>query len=94
MQARDRLLGTWELIEAKLLSDGIATDYEFSPERNGGGILIYGADGYMCATMSKQERARFSTDQVDGGTDEEKSKLTQLTFRTLAVLKSTKIKCQ
>jgi hypothetical protein len=66
MRARERLLGTWELIEAKLLSDGIATDYEFSPQRNGGGILIYSVDGYMCATMSKRERARFSTDQADG----------------------------
>jgi Lipocalin-like domain len=74
MHARERLLGTWELIEAKLLNDGIATDYEFSPQRDGGGILIYSADGYMCATMSKRERARFSTDQVDGGTDEEKVK--------------------
>jgi Lipocalin-like domain len=72
MQVRARLLGTWELIEGKLLSDGTATDYDFSPQRGGGGILIYSPDGYMCATLSKQERARFSTDQIDGGTAEEK----------------------
>jgi hypothetical protein len=57
-----------------LLNDGIATDYEFARQKDGGGILIYSADGYICATMSKRERARFSTDQVDGGTDEEKVK--------------------
>ena len=72
MQARDRLLGTWELIEGKLLNDGVASDYEFSPQRGGGGILIYSHDGYMCATLSKRDRTRFSTDQIDGGTAEEK----------------------
>ena len=72
MQARVRLLGSWELIEGKLLSDGIASDYEFSPQRGGGGILIYSPDGYMSATLSKRERARFSTDQIDGGTANEK----------------------
>jgi hypothetical protein len=72
MQSRDRLLGTWELIEAKLLSDGVASAYEFAPERGGGGILIYSPDGYMGVTMSKRDRARFSTDQIDGGTPEEK----------------------
>jgi hypothetical protein len=72
MHARARLLGTWELIEGKLLNDGVASDYEFSPQRGGGGILIYSPDRYMCATLSKRERARFSTDQNDGGTAEEK----------------------
>jgi hypothetical protein len=72
MQARDRLLGTWELIEGKLLNDGVASDYEFSPQRGGGGILIYSPDENMCVTMSKRDRARFSTDQIDGGTPEEK----------------------
>jgi hypothetical protein len=72
MPTRDRLLGTWELVEAKLLSDGVASDYEFAPERGGGGILIYNPDGYMCATLCKRDRARFSTDQIDGGTSEEK----------------------
>ena len=33
---------------------------------------MYSPDGYMCATLSKRERARFSTDQIDGGTAEEK----------------------
>ena len=72
MKTRHRLIGTWELIEGKLLNDGVASDYEFSPQRGGGGILIYSPDGYMCVTMSKRERARFSTDQIDGGTAEEK----------------------
>ena len=35
-------------------------------------ILIYSPDGNMCATLSKRERARFSTDQIDGGTANEK----------------------
>jgi len=74
MNARSRLLGTWELIEAKLLSDGVTSDYEFAPQKGGGGILIYSPGGYMCAALSKLERALFSTDQVDGGTDEEKAK--------------------
>jgi hypothetical protein len=72
MQARARLLGTWELTDGKLLSDGIASDYEFSPQRGGGGILIYSPDGWMCVTLSKRERAHFSTDQIDGGAAEEK----------------------
>jgi hypothetical protein len=29
MQTRHRILGTWELIEGKLLNDGVASDYEF-----------------------------------------------------------------
>jgi hypothetical protein len=72
MNARERLIGTWELIDGKLLTDGEAKDFEFSPQSGGGGILIYNADGYMSATLSKRERAAFSTDQLDGGTDEEK----------------------
>ena len=72
MHVRARLLGTWELVEGKLLHDGTASDYEFSPQRGGGGILIYSPDGYMGVTMSKRDRTRFSTDQIDGGTAEEK----------------------
>jgi hypothetical protein len=69
---RERLIGAWELIDGKLLTDGTAKDFEFSPQSGGGGILIYSADGYMCSTLSKRERAAFSTDQIDGGTNEEK----------------------
>ena len=31
MARRQTRLGTWELIEGKLLNDGVASDYEFSP---------------------------------------------------------------
>jgi hypothetical protein len=72
MDLRTRLIGTWELVDGKLLNDGSVTDHEFSPQKSGGGILIYSPDGYMCGTLSKRERVRFSTDQVDGGTDQEK----------------------
>jgi hypothetical protein len=40
MNARERLLGSWELIDGKLLTDGTASDFEFSPQRGGGGLLI------------------------------------------------------
>jgi hypothetical protein len=72
MNARERLLGSWELIDGKLLTDDTASDFEFSPQRGGGGLLIYSPDGYMSATLSKRERSPFSTDQLDGGTNEEK----------------------
>jgi hypothetical protein len=71
MDALARLIGAWELIDGKLLTDGKATDFEFSPQCGGAGILIYSADGYMCAPP-KRERNSFSSDQIDGGTDEEK----------------------
>lgn len=75
MDVRSRLIGAWELIEAKVLTNGAAADHDFfSPQKGAGGILIYSANGYMCATISKSERALFSTDQIDGGTDEEKVK--------------------
>ena len=72
MNARARLIGAWELIDGKLLTEGKATDYEFAPQSGGGGILIYSTNGYMSATLSKRERPAFATDQLDGGTEEEK----------------------
>ena len=72
MNARERLIGAWELIDGKLLTEGKTTDYEFAPQSGGGGVLIYSANGYMSATLSKRDRPAFATDQLDGGTEEEK----------------------
>jgi len=87
MNARDRLIGGWELIDGKLLTDGIASDFEFSPQQGGGGLLIYSPDGFMSATLCKRERPPFSTDQIDGGTTR-KFVLIQLISLTRAVSRS------
>ena len=68
MNARERLIGAWELIDGKLLTEGKTTDYEFAPQSGGGGVLIYSANGYMSATLSKRDRPAFAT----GGTEEGK----------------------
>jgi hypothetical protein len=54
--ARDRLVGTWELVSAEYtMKDGSKRPYP-DVGRNGRGYLIYTSDGHMCAQLVSGER--------------------------------------
>ena len=67
---KDRLVGTWKLVSAEIRSEiGEATQL-FGKEPQG--CLIYSNDGYMAFSMAPRNRTRFTTQDILGGTVEEK----------------------
>jgi hypothetical protein len=61
--AAQRLIGSWELLDWRIeYGDARAATYPFG--REVGGMLTYGADGYMQGTITRQRRAGLSSDSA------------------------------
>ncbi len=65
------LVGTWLLVSFEIRSDDGGVSYPFGPDA--GGQLIYSADGYMSGVVTRANRPRFASDELRGGTTDEKA---------------------
>src|SRR5271166_1406168 len=63
MELRDKLLGSWRLVEAEGLEDESST-----------GLLIYDVSGTMSVHLMRADRPRFKSDDWREATPDEKSK--------------------
>lgn len=72
---RSALIGSWRLETWVSLTDdrGEALPMGASPE----GLLVYAPDGTMVTAFGRAERDRFATDDVTGGTVDERSEAFQ-----------------
>jgi hypothetical protein len=70
---RQRLIGSWTMIDWKVFRGDTTLDPPLGPVDNCGGLLIYTEDGSMSATLSIKDRPVFTVDSLDGGTPEEKA---------------------
>ena len=64
-RAREPFIGTWKLVSAQeTLKDGTVRPYkDLGP--TGQGILIYSADGHMCAELMNPDRPRWGDPPTD-----------------------------
>lgn len=69
--AKDQLVGTWLLVSFEIRSDDGGVSYPFGPDA--GGQIIYSADGYMSGVVTRANRPRFASDDLRGGTTDEKA---------------------
>ena len=69
---RDRLVGSWEMIDWKLLKGGTSLPPPLGPADQCAGLLIYSPEGTMSAFLSARCRPPFEDTSLDGGTVEEK----------------------
>jgi hypothetical protein len=62
-EAAQRLIGSWLLERWEVrYDDGRTRSLPFGSDAQG--LLLYGADGWMSATMSRRERTAFAADAV------------------------------
>lgn len=69
--ATNLLVGTWKLVSFEVRSDDGGVSYPFGPDA--GGQLIYSADGYMSWVVTRPNRPSFASDDLRGGTTDEKA---------------------
>ena len=62
-------LGTWKLVSCELRR-GNEVSYPFGEDPVG--FIIYNSDGYMAAFLAPKERSHFKSDDIMGGSAEEK----------------------
>ena len=62
MEVRNRLLGTWHLARWESRYDDGRVIFPMGEDAIG--FLIYAADGYMAATLSRRDRAPFVTGEM------------------------------
>ena len=72
MSLEQKLLGSWELVDCKVIQGGTLKDLPIGPADQCGGFLIYSPDGIVSATISRLDRPPFQDSSVHGGTSEEK----------------------
>ena len=65
------LVGTWKLVSYSCSDESGNVDYPLGPEASG--YIIYTADGYMSVSMSAANRANYASEDLKGGTVEEKT---------------------
>lgn len=65
------LVGTWLLVSFEIRGDDGSVTYPFGPDA--GGQIIYSADGYMSGVVTRANRPRFASDELRGGTTDEKA---------------------
>ena len=71
------LIGAWRLREWVALDDDGTTTPSMGDAPNG--LVVYSGDGTMLTVIGRADRPRFASDDVTGGTDEERAGA----FRTL-----------
>ena len=69
---RDRLVGSWQMIDWKILKGETSLPPPLGPADQCGGLLIYSPEGTVSAFLSAKSRPRFKDASLDGGTAEEK----------------------
>ncbi|KAF0254595.1 lipocalin-like domain-containing protein [Pseudomonas putida] len=74
---REKLIGTWEMEDFKIVEGGLLVDPPLGPVETCGGYLIYSADGHMVAFLSQKDIPRFEDNSLDGGTLEERARANQ-----------------
>ena len=65
-----RLIGAWRLRHWVALADDGSESQPMGQEPDG--LLVYSGDGTMITVLGPSERPRFESDDVTGGTDEER----------------------
>ena len=66
----NQIVGTWRLMSYTCADKNGKIDYPLGP--NTRGYIMYTADGYMSVSMSAGDRPNRASDDLVGGTDEEK----------------------
>jgi hypothetical protein len=66
----ERFVGTWKLISFETRVENGEVSYPFGNDALG--YIMYSADGYMSVTVLPRNRRRFNTQDILGGTTEEK----------------------
>ena len=72
MSAKKPLVGTWQLLSWKNVDREDNTTYPFGEDAIG--YVLYSEDGYMSTTLMTANRPKFETDDVLGGTTEERAR--------------------
>jgi hypothetical protein len=65
------LIGAWRLRDWVALDDDGTTTPSMGDAPNG--LVVYSADGTMVTVIGRADRPRFASDDVTGGTDEERA---------------------
>lgn len=60
-------VGTWRLISMEARSSTGAVNYPLG--QDGGGLIMYAADGYMSVVLYRADRERFGTPDIMAGTE-------------------------
>ena len=68
----DRLIGTWRLESWETRYEDGRVTYPMGEDAVG--FLVYAADGYMAATLSRRDRPAFTTGEMMSADDEEKAR--------------------
>lgn len=69
---KNKFIGAWRLISCEIRDEDGTVFYPYG--ENVVGYLMYTHDGYMSAVISDADRANFSSQDIKGGTVEEKAK--------------------
>ena len=72
MPLEQRLLGSWILVDCKVVQGDTLKDLPIGPADQCGGFLIYSPDGIVSAMISRLDRPLFRDGSVHGGSSEEK----------------------
>ncbi|ARV59080.1 cylclase [Nostocales cyanobacterium HT-58-2] len=70
-----QIVGTWRLVSWENRDEQGKVTYPYGKDALG--YLVYNADGYMCATLSKKDRPNFPGGDILAGTLEEQAKAVQ-----------------
>ena len=65
-----RFVGTWKLVSLETRGENGKVTYPFGKDALG--YIMYSADGYVSVTIFPKNRRRFNTQDILGGTIEEK----------------------
>ena len=68
---RSQLIGAWELVEYAAHSAEDWDNVTYPMGKDCKGMVMYTPDGYMSASMEKPGQGKFSSDDLNGGTQEE-----------------------
>lgn len=66
----ERFVGTWKLVSLETRGEDGEVAYPFGKDALG--YIMYSADGYVSVTLLPKKRRRFNTQDILGGTIEEK----------------------
>jgi hypothetical protein len=64
-----QIIGTWKLVSWTFKNEKGEEIHYFG--KNSTGILMYDANGFMNAQLMKEERPRFASDSINGGSPDE-----------------------
>lgn len=68
---RDRIVGSWTLVEFSMTSTEGDIHYSLGPQARG--LILYTSDGFMSAQLMNPDRPRYRSGRVQGGAPHELS---------------------